>query len=228
MRRGIGSTSSLLDDNRSISSGEDDDDKEPLSFCKTHFGTDMLVGSYFMLFSALIFYAIMAYYVSIIHFLVTPPAVIYNYLCYLVTSIIYIVAAVLFVTISYPDAYDKFMNDVASADMEKLSFTEKYLTGNTLLIASWLILIATLPIIVYPCWAMADGDLTYLTGTRCSSYYYPSIISTNFHFILFFHLMFEQVPFISLQSSSSWYSLSFLPLLFSRKIWRKTMGKVLR
>ena len=86
-------------------------------------------------------------------------------------------AAVLFVTISYPDAYDKFMSDVATADMQKLSFTEKYLTGNTLLIASWLIFIATLPIIVYPCWAMEEGDLTYLTGTL-----HPSYIPSLHHF----------------------------------------------
>ena len=46
------------DDNGSISSGGEDE-PEPLSFGKTHFGTDLLAGSYLMLFSALIFYAIM-------------------------------------------------------------------------------------------------------------------------------------------------------------------------
>ncbi len=117
-----------------------------------------------LLLSAVVFYGVMAYYVSLIHFLVTPPVVIYNYLAYLLASIIYIVATVLFLTVSYPDAYDKFMYETASADVTKMTFMERYISGNMLLIASWLIFFATLPIIVYPCWAMAEGNLEYLTG----------------------------------------------------------------
>ena len=128
----------------------------------------------------------MAYYVSIIHFLVTPQAVIYNYLAYLLASIIYIVAMVLFLTVSYPDAYDKFMYETVNADVNKMTFMERYITGNMLLIASWLIFFATLPIIVYPCWAMAEGDLAYLTG---------SIYLITVFFILVFLIFFTVACF---------------------------------
>ena len=142
-----------------------ENDAENASVFRAHFGTDMLIGAWLLLLSALIFYGVMAYYVSMIHFLVTPPAVIYNYLAYLLASIIYIVATVLFLAVSYPDAYDKLMFDVATAEVDKMSCMERYISGNMLLVASWLILFATLPIAVYPCWAMADGDMSYVDGS---------------------------------------------------------------
>ena len=53
----MGGSATQLEDGGSVSSGDNDD--EPLTCGQTHLGTDLLVGSYLMLFSALIFYAIM-------------------------------------------------------------------------------------------------------------------------------------------------------------------------
>ena len=108
-------------------------DDPPSSVFRDHFGTDMLVGAWLLLLSALIFYGVMAYYVSIIYFLVTPPVVIYNYLAYLLASIIYIVATVLFLAVSYPDAYDKLMLDAMTAEVHQMNCMERYISGNLLL-----------------------------------------------------------------------------------------------
>lgn len=139
-------------------------DKQEQSFWTTHFGTDLLCAAWFFLVSSLLYYIVMAYGVSSLDFLTTRNAVVCNYICLLVSSIIYSITAILVITVSYPTVYRKILADASVADIEAMSFMELYFTGNIFLVASWLLLLGTLPLVIYPVWGLVIGSAGIVAG----------------------------------------------------------------
>lgn len=139
-----------------------------MSFIRRHFGSDILIGTWLLVLGALLYVIIMIYYLnySIAYyddyyytddFIVTDDGVLLG------CSIVFLLATLYFVKSSYPEEMKKFMDDVANVDTTKLTFTQRYFTGNSWLIATWLSAIATLPYFAYPIWAYENGyySLTY-------------------------------------------------------------------
>lgn len=155
-------------------------EKEKPSFWATHFGTDLLCAAWFFLLSSLFYYFVMAYNVSSLNFLDTQNIVICNYLCFLLNSITYTITAILIITISYPKVYRKILNDAVAADVTKMTYMELYFTGNIFLVASWLLLIGTLPLLIYPIWKFAIGDGSILSGMI----YFLSTLLINFFLLI--------------------------------------------
>ena len=145
-------------------STENSASKRSISFAATHFGTDLLCAAWALLVSSIVYYIIMAYDVSQIEFVTTPNLVIVNYIVFLVSSIIYTIAAIIVLTVSYPTALRKAIQDVLTADTKKMNCIELYFTGNIFLVTSWLIFIGTLPMIIYPIWGLSIGFVTILAG----------------------------------------------------------------
>ena len=99
-----------------------------------------------------------------IEFITTPDLVIVNYIVFLISSIVYTIATIIVLTVSYPSAYNKLIYEISIADPEKMTFTELYFTGNILLVVSWMIFLGTLPMIIYPIWGLAIGYVTLESG----------------------------------------------------------------
>jgi hypothetical protein len=155
-------------------------EKEKLSFWATHFGTDLLCAAWFFLVSSLFYYFVMAYNVSTLNFMATQNIVICNYLCFLLNSIVYTITAILVITISYPKVYRKILDDALVVDVKKMTVVEQYFTGNILLVASWLLLLGTLPLLIYPIWRFVIGDGSVLSGMV----YFLTTLLINFFLLI--------------------------------------------
>jgi hypothetical protein len=106
----------------------------------------------------------MAYDVSVIEFITTPAIVITNYFVFLFSSIVYTIATIIVLTISYPATYKKILFEISTANTKKMTFIELYFTGNLFLVTSWLIFLGTLPMIIYPIWGLIIGYVTIESG----------------------------------------------------------------
>jgi hypothetical protein len=130
------------------------------SFLKYHFGTDLLLSSWLFLLSSILFviFAILEMvYASDYAYLVLFAVV-------LVVTLVFTVGSYIFLLLSYPDAVDEMMGALILLDMDKLTFTERYFTGNYFLIMAWIFLLAYCIMFAYPIWAMIDGALTIEYG----------------------------------------------------------------
>ena len=143
---------------------EHQSDDKTQSFCAVHFGTDLLCAAWLFLISSIFYYVVMAYKVASMDFNATAPVNACNYICLLISSILYTVTSILAVIVSYPTVYRKALSDSLVVDLRKMSFMELYFTGNIFLVASWLLLIGTLPLLIYPLWGLAIGFLPLVHG----------------------------------------------------------------
>jgi len=130
-------------------------------FVEKNFGKDVLISSWLMVISTLFYIAIP------IHDLITQTAKPNSVkLCYyistLVTGLLYLLGNLFFLSMSYPNAYKDMHKQIMSVDISKLSFIERYITGNNLLLMTWFFAISTLPILVYIVWSYQAGDLNEL------------------------------------------------------------------
>ena len=103
-----------------------------------HFGTDMQVGSWCFLISA-VEYFVLAVLMIFVEETVTNWSS-------LIGSIMFVIGSVYFLYVSYPEVMME-MFKVTPEDVEKMSWTEKYFTGNHFLKATWFFLLACTPYI---------------------------------------------------------------------------------
>ena len=128
-----------------------------MSWIRDNFGTDILLATWFMAIGALLYVVVNIYYLNYsIQYADDDFSSTDNYLL-LASSIIFFFATVYFIKSSYPEEMRKFMNDISNVDIKTLTFTQRYFTGNSWLIATWLFLVATLTYFVYPIWAYTNG-----------------------------------------------------------------------
>lgn len=133
------------------------DEKE--YFWKRHFGSDYLIGSWCFIISTVPYVIIIALeYVWSIENGDSESAQI-SLLLSLIGAALYLIGSFLFLYLSYPENWQKIMKDVMEADLDKLSFIERYFTFNWLLIAVWLFFIPSFFYFVYPIWAYSDGTM---------------------------------------------------------------------
>jgi hypothetical protein len=111
------------------------------SFWHTHFGTDMLLSTWLMVISSC-FYEILSLLYCLRNARSTDTddesnyAVAYDAIIF-VSATTFLFASCMFLHISYPENYRELMEKLATTDISKMSFTERYFTANSLLIATW-------------------------------------------------------------------------------------------
>ena len=137
--------------------------KNPLKkdFWKRHFGTDALVSSYLYLIAS-IFYMFMAFNilkVQLIYVIVNRPfqnevdaidasSKIAHGFANAIASILYALASVYFIKLSYPETGMLMAYRAMAVDPNSMGFVERYFTANEMLIALWMFLVAmALPMI---------------------------------------------------------------------------------
>jgi len=121
----------------------------PLSgaFWKYHFGTDMLIASWFFLASSVLFVAMEVD--AIMEDPDTNTDITVSYYCGFAVSILYLFGSVYFVWLSYPEEMARMEKQIATEDASTLTFSERYFTGSDMLIATWFFLACGFPYLVY-------------------------------------------------------------------------------
>jgi hypothetical protein len=162
----------------------------PLSgaFWKYHMGTDMLVASWLFVVGSAFWVWLCVDVVVFDHTRYFAYAF-DNYLT-LTSSVLFLIGSVYFVKLSYPEAMQQMMEDLAQQGGKEqagtLTFTEKYFTGTDMTIALWFFNFATLPFLVYG---------LYLIGADPSSYYgYVYTIGVGFAFAAMFFWLYASLP----------------------------------
>jgi hypothetical protein len=134
------------------------------TYWQRHFGTDMLMASWLLLFGAIVYLTIAILYLAYTDYSTVESSVLFEYCAYVFSAVAYIWASILLLEISYPEVYERTIFEILTADVEKMTWTQRYFTGNVFLEASWWIFIATVPLIVYPIWATSTGELEVYIG----------------------------------------------------------------
>ena len=123
-----------------------------VTLIRYHFGTDLLMACWLLFLSAILYVWFMCYLVWMSNY-VDDDFDSTDYSLLLGSSVVYLVAAWYFLYTSYPEQLQQLEQENAHLDISKLSCLNHYFFGNYYLIASWLIVIATLPVFIYPIWA---------------------------------------------------------------------------
>lgn len=134
-----------------------------LSYWRLHFGTDVLMSCWFLLISTIFFVL-----VPINGFIEDSSRSLVDtvyYSCLLASGVLYLFGNVMFLSVSYPDAMESLLVSTMQTDIEKLSFLERYFTGNNILAMTWFFALATLPLAVYYVWAVCAGEISGAYGT---------------------------------------------------------------
>jgi hypothetical protein len=108
------------------------------------------------------------------------------YSCLLTSGVLYLLGNIFFLSVSYPDAMESLMVSTMQTDPEKLSFIERYFTGNSLLLMTWFFAVATLPLAVYYFWAAISGEISSGFGAAASIAILISFLSLLFWVIACF------------------------------------------
>ena len=117
------------------------------SFWRTHLGTDMLFSTWLMVISSC-FYQILSLVYCLRNIRSTDTddesdyVISYDAIIF-ISATTFLFASCMFLRISYPVNYVELMNKIATVDVEKMSFLERYFTSNSLLVATWSIFFGT-------------------------------------------------------------------------------------
>ena len=133
-------------------------------FFERHLGTDLQFASWLLLISTVLFLLVMVIYLAVLDYETSDTYVIATYIIFTISSLIYVYGTWLLVEVSYPEEWQKFMYKVMNTKLDELTWTEKYFSHNELLILSWVFVIATIPLLIGPIWALAVGDLSATEG----------------------------------------------------------------
>jgi hypothetical protein len=132
-----------------------------MGIIERNFGTDFAVASWLYFVSAILYSAALLYAYLEGYEASDPGFYKWTFLILFLASLFWIVGSAMFIYVSYPDVMDEIFITVMSRDPEKWSFSEKYFTGNTLLVATWMIVLGFLPYYEAPIYGYAGG---YIEG----------------------------------------------------------------
>ncbi len=124
-----------------------------MTLIRYHFGTDLLLACWLLFLSSILYVVVMCYLVWYSSNYIDDDFDSTDYSILLGSSVVYLVAAWYFLYTSYPDELEQLGKDSSNLDVSKLSCLNRYFFGNYYLIATWLIVLATLPVFIYPIWA---------------------------------------------------------------------------
>jgi hypothetical protein len=132
---------------------------QPMTCLERNLGTDFALSCWLYLVSAVI------YSVALLVAFSTGDLSYFGYysvtfLTLFLASLLWDVGCVLFVYVSYPGVTEGILKQVMSEEIDNWSFVQKYFTGNTLLVATWLIVIGFLPYYEGPIYAYLDGEIS--------------------------------------------------------------------
>lgn len=157
------------------------DDIPEIPFIEKHMGTDMLASAWILLASCIICDGILGYYLILAF--KSDAFIIINVCCGLVSSLIYTVGAYIFLVASYDDSYSEAVIASKVVSCNDMSCTQRYFTGNNLLIMCWYLFIGTLPLFYTPISAY-DANLISLQDFLFYISFLTFIVSILFLWII--------------------------------------------
>jgi len=124
--------------------------------------TDLHLGAWLLLLSALIFVIVMCNIVAEAYIGGYATYVVNSDYATLASAVVFLLGTIAFLYVSYPEEFRAQVTWLSKTDPDTMTFDQKYLWGNSFVLMNWLFLIATLLLLVYPVYAYVDGDITAL------------------------------------------------------------------
>ena len=133
------------------------------SLLRTHFGTDQLISSWLFFVSNIVY--VVACILPFFRVFQTPhatavPGSLGYDIIILISSIVYLVSSYNFVIISYPQNIEKFMTSLATMDIEKVDFIERYFGANSFLRPFSMMFLGSSILILYPIYGIIVGEIS--------------------------------------------------------------------
>ncbi len=172
-----------------------------MSWIRDNLGTDILLGTWFMTIGALLYVVVTIYDLNYSIQYADDDFSTTNSSLLVASSVVFFVATAYFIKSSYPEEMNKFMNDIANVDVKTLTFTQRYFTGNSWLIATWLSFIATFTYFVYPIWAYTNGYI----GVAYFVLYILSLSIVMFFILLWIVAVFPESLVLNNGQGSSYF-----------------------
>lgn len=135
---------------------DEKEEAETQTCCQRHFGTDALLGSWFLAVASLLF----ALYglVLVIQSWNSDDATWVTFAWgNLASGIMFMVGSFYFVSVSYPEEMDRCAREALTVDVDTLSWMEKHVTFNDMLLATWSFELGCIPYLVVAGAFLAEG-----------------------------------------------------------------------
>ena len=135
---------------------DEKDVKEERTCCQRHFGTDALLGSWFLAAASLLF-ALYGLALVIESWNSDDATWVTFAWGNLASGVMFMVGSFYFVSVSYPETMDRCAREALTVDVDTLSFVEKHFTFNDMLLATWSFELGCIPYLVVAAAYLAEG-----------------------------------------------------------------------
>lgn len=86
----------------------------------------------------------------------------WTYISFLISSCLFFVGSMTLLYASTKRNINSLLSDIVIADIQRLTFAQRYFTGNKLLIASWMFILAAMSLYVSPCYAYYLDEINFM------------------------------------------------------------------
>jgi len=135
---------------------DEKDVKEERTCCQRHFGTDALLGSWFLAAASLLF-ALYGLALVIESWNSDDATWVTFAWGNLASGVMFMVGSFYFVSVSYPETMDRCAREALTVDVDTLSFVEKHFTFNDMMLATWSFELGCIPYLVVAAAYLAEG-----------------------------------------------------------------------